>query len=118
MLAFSGGQASSAMVHLVREVSLHRSAQFNKAVFIMPISRPALSSFHSIIFSYFIAGMAAIVFPPMLPWQFAMTQCVVHAVPYGAPFSHLFTELKISPIEVHISAIDSNSIADMCTSIQ
>ena len=24
---------------------------------------------------------------------------------YGAPFSHLFTELKISPIEVHISAI-------------
>ena len=23
---------------------------------------------------------------------------------YGAPFSHLFTELKISPIEVHISA--------------
>ena len=25
--------------------------------------------------------------------------------PYGAPFSHLFTELKISPIEVHISAI-------------
>ena len=29
----------------------------------------------------------------------------VHAVVYGAPFSHLFTELKISPIEVHISAI-------------
>ena len=26
-------------------------------------------------------------------------------VAYGAPFSHLFTELKISPIEVHISAI-------------
>ena len=26
-------------------------------------------------------------------------------VKYGAPFSHLFTELKISPIEVHISAI-------------
>ena len=25
---------------------------------------------------------------------------------YGAPFSHLFTELKISPIEVHISAIE------------
>ena len=24
---------------------------------------------------------------------------------YGTPFSHLFTELKISPIEVHISAI-------------
>ena len=24
---------------------------------------------------------------------------------YGMPFSHLFTELKISPIEVHISAI-------------
>ena len=24
---------------------------------------------------------------------------------YGAPFSHVFTELKISPIEVHISAI-------------
>ena len=24
---------------------------------------------------------------------------------YGAPFSHLFTELKISPIEVHRSAI-------------
>ena len=35
MLAFSGGQASSAMVHLVREVSLHRSAQFNKAVFVI-----------------------------------------------------------------------------------
>ena len=28
------------------------------------------------------------------------------AVAYGAPFSHLFTELKISPIEVHISAIE------------
>ena len=28
------------------------------------------------------------------------------AHPYGAPFSHLFTELKISPIEVHISAIE------------
>ena len=27
------------------------------------------------------------------------------STPYGAPFSHLFTELKISPIEVHISAI-------------
>ena len=27
-------------------------------------------------------------------------------VMYGAPFSHLFTELKISPIEVHISAIE------------
>ena len=26
-------------------------------------------------------------------------------VSYGAPFSHLVTELKISPIEVHISAI-------------
>ena len=25
---------------------------------------------------------------------------------YGAPFSHLFTELKISQIEVHISAIE------------
>ena len=25
---------------------------------------------------------------------------------YGAPFSHLFTELKISLIEVHISAIE------------
>ena len=25
---------------------------------------------------------------------------------YGAPFSHLFTELKISPIEVHIPAIE------------
>ena len=25
---------------------------------------------------------------------------------YGAPFSHLFTELKISPIEVHMSAIE------------
>ena len=25
---------------------------------------------------------------------------------YGAPFSHLFTALKISPIEVHISAIE------------
>ena len=25
---------------------------------------------------------------------------------YGVPFSHLFTELKISPIEVHISAIE------------
>ena len=25
---------------------------------------------------------------------------------YGAPFSHLFTELKIYPIEVHISAIE------------
>ena len=24
---------------------------------------------------------------------------------YGTPFSHLFTELKISPIEVHISPI-------------
>ena len=25
---------------------------------------------------------------------------------YGAPFSHLFTELKISLFEVHISAIE------------
>ena len=25
---------------------------------------------------------------------------------YGAPFSHLFTELKISPIEMHIAAIE------------
>ena len=25
---------------------------------------------------------------------------------YGAPFSHLFTELPIPPIEVHISAIE------------
>ena len=24
---------------------------------------------------------------------------------YGAPFSHVFTELKISPIEVHIICI-------------
>ena len=24
---------------------------------------------------------------------------------YGTPFSHVFTELKISPIEVHISPI-------------
>ena len=29
-----------------------------------------------------------------------------HACVYGAPFSHLFTELKISLIEVHISAIE------------
>ena len=29
---------------------------------------------------------------------------------YGVPFSHLFTELQISPIEVHIIA---NSIADI-----
>ena len=29
-----------------------------------------------------------------------------HPGKYGAPFSHLFTELKISPIEVHISAIE------------
>ena len=28
-----------------------------------------------------------------------------HVEVYGAPFSHLFTELKISPIEVHISPI-------------
>ena len=28
------------------------------------------------------------------------------SVTYGAPFSHLFTELKISPIVVHISAIE------------
>ena len=31
--------------------------------------------------------------------------CVQGAHFCGAPFSHLFTELKISPIEVHISAI-------------
>ena len=30
---------------------------------------------------------------------------LVCMVLYGAPFSHVFTELKISPIEVHISAI-------------
>ena len=30
----------------------------------------------------------------------------MEAYVYGAPFSHLFTELKISPIEVHISAIE------------
>ena len=30
-----------------------------------------------------------------------LPQCEV----YGTPFSHLFTELKISPIEVHISPI-------------
>ena len=28
-----------------------------------------------------------------------------YAFMYGTPFSHLFTELKIPPIEVHISAI-------------
>ena len=31
---------------------------------------------------------------------------VIIADIYGAPFSHLFTELKISLIEVHISAIE------------
>ena len=35
---------------------------------------------------------------------------------YGAPFSHLFTELKISPIEVHI--IICNSIGDISNSIE
>ena len=33
-----------------------------------------------------------------------LIQLTVHI--YSAPFSHLFTELKISPIEVHISAIE------------
>ena len=33
-------------------------------------------------------------------------QMQFHPDKYGAPFSHLFTELKISPIEVHISAIE------------
>ena len=31
---------------------------------------------------------------------------VAYTDTYGAPFSHLFTELKISLIEVHISAIE------------
>ena len=34
---------------------------------------------------------------------------------YGVPFSHVFTELQISPIELHI--IISNSIADISNSI-
>ena len=34
------------------------------------------------------------------------TGTFLHRSPYGAPFSHLFTELKISLIEVHISAIE------------
>ena len=29
-----------------------------------------------------------------------------YSIYYGTPFSHLFTELQISPIEVHISAIE------------
>ena len=36
---------------------------------------------------------------------------------YGTPFSHLFTELKISPIEVHIEGSISNSIGDISKSI-
>ena len=32
--------------------------------------------------------------------------CSTIACFYGAPFSHLFTQLKISLIEVHISAIE------------
>ena len=36
----------------------------------------------------------------------AYTEMETTAHVYGAPFSHLFTELKISPIEVHISAIE------------
>ena len=34
------------------------------------------------------------------------TYCSGEVRIYGAPFSHLFTELKIYPIEVHISAIE------------
>ena len=34
------------------------------------------------------------------------TRCVINSDVTGAPFSHLFTELKISLIEVHISAIE------------
>ena len=37
-------------------------------------------------------------------------------VSYGAPFSHLFTELKISPIEA--SAHICNSIGDISNSIE
>ena len=37
--------------------------------------------------------------------SFRSCEAMEFAITYGAPFSHLFTELKISPIEVHISAI-------------
>ena len=39
-----------------------------------------------------------VVCPPSLRTKLFTTS----AVDYGAPFSHLFAELKISPIEVHI----------------
>ena len=40
------------------------------------------------------------------PIEQFVTDLKLKAQTYGAPFSHLFTELKISPIEVHISAIE------------
>ena len=38
--------------------------------------------------------------------SYVQTQLLQYVKYYGAPFSHLFTELKISPIKVHISAIE------------
>ena len=55
-------------------------------------------------FIYVKRAWAPALYLAMLDYRNTPTQDAdANPAQYGAPFSHLFTELKISPIEVHIS---------------
>ena len=51
-------------------------------------------------------GIIIITCADPVPGKNSFTDLRSGAILYGAPFSHLFTELKISLIEVRISAIE------------